>query len=148
MTLFNPANLFNINALSSVEAAADIPVTHTLTDYAQNIQNIFGLPTIPNFDLKCLLEYWLKDAGVISLSWKNLLLIIRLLNLDELAHRMETYLNGATEKLARFRENAVVLTPVKTAEYPHVVFTIELPSEGSLMPRLSFSSPSRAWARG
>ena len=32
--------------------------------------------------------------------------------------------------LARCRGNAVALTPVKTAKYPHIVFTIELPAEG------------------
>ena len=32
--------------------------------------------------------------------------------------------------LARCRENTVALTPVKTAKYSHIVFTIELPAEG------------------
>ena len=75
-----------------------------LTDYAQRIQNILGLAQDTNLDLNGLLDYWISNVLWLPPSWRNLLLIVRLLNLDELAQRMETYLStGATEELSPTR---------------------------------------------
>ena len=100
VTPFNPDSPFDMRALSLLEAAAGIPVMRTLKKYTQQIQNILGFVKIPDFGLKTLLNFWLRNAKHILPTWKNLLLVIRLLNLDELAERIETYLSaGATEDL-------------------------------------------------
>ena len=93
-----------MRAVSLLEAAAGIPVMRTLNTYShiRLIQIILGLVLTLNLDVNTLLSYWLSDVPhtCIRPTWKNLLLIIRLLNLDELAERMETYL---TEKLSPTR---------------------------------------------
>ena len=76
----------------------------TLTDYTRHIQIFLGLAHYTNLDLNGLLNYWISSVQWLPPSWRNLLLIIRLLNLDELAQRMETYLSaGATEELSPTR---------------------------------------------
>ena len=99
VTPFNPDSPFDMRTLSLLEAAAGIPVIRTLKKYTQQIQNILSFVKISDFGLKTLLNFWLRNAKHILPTWKNLL-IIRLLNLDELAERIETYLSaGATEDL-------------------------------------------------
>ena len=89
-----------MSALSLLESAAGIPVMRTLRNYTQRIEGILGLVEFRHTDLNTLLKYWISNVGQVPLTWKSLLLIIRLLNLDDLAHRMETYLSGATEELS------------------------------------------------
>ena len=90
--------------MSLLESAAGIPVTKTLSDYTHHIQNILGLSMTTNFSLKGVLDYWISGKQWLPPSWRNLLLIIRLLHQDELAQRMETYLSaGATEELSPTR---------------------------------------------
>ena len=75
-----------------MEAAAGIPLMSILSDYTRHIQRIFNL-SLPNFELSTLFNIWINsDIKQMPPSWKNFLLIIRLLNLNELALRMETYL--------------------------------------------------------
>ena len=92
---FDPESSFNMRAVSLLEAAAGIPVMRTLNGYIWDIQNILGLTNIPNLQLNTLLNLWI-GSGVyhISPTWNNLLLILRLLNLDDLAQRIETCLIG------------------------------------------------------
>ena len=88
-----------MRAVSLLEPVAGIPVMTTLTDYTRHIQIFLGLAQDANLDLNGLLNYWISSVQWLPPSWRNLLLIIRLLNLDELAQRMETYLSaGATEE--------------------------------------------------
>ena len=78
----------------------------TLSDYTQRIKNILGLTRITYVNLKVLLNDWIGGKRKIyePATWRNLLLIIRLLKLDELAQRMETYLSaGATDELSPTR---------------------------------------------
>ena len=90
--------------MSLLEVAAGIPVMTTLTDYTRRIQIFLGLAQDTNLDLNRLLNYWISSVQWLRPSWRNLLLIIRHLNLDELAQRMETYLSiGATEELSPTR---------------------------------------------
>ena len=90
--------------MSLLEVAAGIPVMTTLTDYTRRIQDILSLPQYPYLDLNGVLNDWISCIQWLPPSWRNLLLIIRLLNLDELAQRMETYLSaGATEELSPTR---------------------------------------------
>ena len=98
MTHFNPESSFDIDALSFLEELG-IPVMNTLNDYTGRIQDILGLALVPNTSLNSLLDYWISDVQPVPPTWKHLLLIIRLLNLDDLAQQMETYLSGATEEL-------------------------------------------------
>ena len=89
-----------MTALSLLEPAAGIPVMTTLNNktYTQYIKNILGLTMITYSDVTKLLDDWISDVQWVLPNWKNLLLIIRLLNLDELAQRMETYLSEGTEE--------------------------------------------------
>ena len=89
-----------MRALPFLEAAAGIPVMSTLSDYSQHIQDILGLDMIPNLDLNTLLDYWIDNVWQVPPTWKNLLLIIRLFNLDDLAQKIEVYLSGETEELS------------------------------------------------
>ena len=101
---FNQESSFSLRAVSLLEPAAGIPVMTTLTDYTRHIQIFLGLAQDTNLDLNGLLNYWISSVQWLPPSWRNLLLIVRLLNLDELAQRMETYLSaGATEELSPTR---------------------------------------------
>ena len=104
VTPFNCESLFTLRALSLLEPAAGISVVTTLTDYTQCIQIFLGLPQDTNLDLNELLNYWKISEYWLPPSWRNLLLIVRLLNLDDLAQWMESYLSaGATEELSPTR---------------------------------------------
>ena len=104
MTPFDPDSSFTLRAVSLLESAAGIPVMTTLSDYIHRIQNILGLTIATNLNLNGLLNYWISDELWLPPSWQNLLQIIRLLDQDELAQRMETYLSaGATEELSPTR---------------------------------------------
>ena len=104
MTPFDPDSSFTLRAVSLLESAAGIPVMTILSNYTRHIQNILGLTMIINLDLNGVLNYWKSNTKWLRPSWRNLLLIIRLLRLDELAQRMETYLSaGATEELSTAR---------------------------------------------
>ena len=73
----------------------------TLSNYTQQLQDILDLTQHTNLDLNGVLKYWMTSALWLPPSWRNLLQVIRLLHLDELAQRMETYLSaGATEELS------------------------------------------------
>ena len=99
MTPFNRESSFTLRAISLLESAAGIPVMTTLSSHTWHIQIFLGLDQYPYLDLNGLLNYWIANVQWLPPSWRNLLLIIRLLNLDELAQRMETYLSaGATEE--------------------------------------------------
>ena len=90
--------------MSLLEPAAGIPVMKTLSSHTWHIQNFLGLDQYLYLDLNGLLNHWISSVWWLPPSWRNLLLIIRLLNLDELAERMETYLSaGATEELSPTR---------------------------------------------
>ena len=95
VTHFNPENSFNMRALFLLEAAAGIPVMRTLNSYTQQIQIILGVQ-LTNLDLNALFNCWVGNVPHIPPTWKSLLLIIRLLNLDDLAQWMETHLSGST----------------------------------------------------
>jgi hypothetical protein len=104
VTPFGPESSFTLRDVSLLESAAGIPVMTTLSDYTHRIRNILGLPMTIKLDLKGLLSYWISDIEWLAPSWRNLLLIVRLLHQDELAQRMETYLStGATEELSPTR---------------------------------------------
>ena len=100
VTPFNPESPFNMRALSLLESAAGIPVMNSLSDYTQRIEGILGPVEFHHTDLNTLLNYWISNVRWVPPTWKSLLLIIRLLNLDDLAQQMETYLSGATEELS------------------------------------------------
>ena len=104
VTPFDPEISFTLRAVSLLESAAGIPVMTTLSDYTHHIRNILGLTITTNLDLNELLDYWISGRQWLPPSWRNLLLIIRLLHQDELAQRMETCLSaGATEELSPTR---------------------------------------------
>ena len=87
-----------MRAVSLLEEAVGIPVMTTLSDYTWQIQTFLGLTQYTNLDLNGLLNFWLTSVQWVPPTWKNLLLVIRILNLDDLAQRMETCLSGGTEE--------------------------------------------------
>ena len=104
MLPFNRESLFTLTDISFLESAAGIPVRRTLSGYTQQLQGILGLTQHTNLDLDGVLNHWMTSALWLPPSWSNLLWVIRLLHLDELAQRMETYLSaGATEELSPTR---------------------------------------------
>ena len=101
---FDQESSFTLRAVSLLEPAADIPVMTTLTDYTRHIQIFLDLAQDINLDLNGLLNYWVSSVQWLPPSWRNLLQIVHLLNLDELAERMETYLSaGAADELSPTR---------------------------------------------
>ena len=98
MTPLNSDSSFNEKGIFLLEAAAGIPVKRTLKSYTQQIQTFLGITYLTDINLNRLLNYWISDVQWVRPTWKNLLLIICLLNLDDLAQRMETYLSGGTEE--------------------------------------------------
>ena len=96
---FNPDSFFDMRALYFLEEAG-IPVMSMLNNYTHHIQNILGLPMTHNQDL---FNYWISSVWQVSPTWQNLLDILRILNLDDLAQQIEFYLNGATENLSPVR---------------------------------------------
>ena len=103
---FCPESSFTLRAVSLLGSAAGIPVRTTLSDYTNHIQIFLGtdLPMTFNLDLNGVLNYWISNKPWLPPSWRNLLLIIRLLDQDELAQRMETCLSaGAIEELSPTR---------------------------------------------
>ena len=103
VTSYDPDSLFTMSALSRLEGVG-IPILTSLETNIQLLQHVLSfIPTSHTYTQSTsLLDAWLScHSGVsshISPTWKNLLLIIRLLNLDDLAQRMETYLSGVTMK--------------------------------------------------
>jgi hypothetical protein len=117
VTSCDPESSFSLRAVSSLESAAGIPVMTTLSDHTRRIQNILGLPIL---DLNVLLNSWIRGKQLLPPSWRNLLLIVRLLHQDELAQRMETYLStGATEELSPTRGKQGELGNSISRSYSH-----------------------------
>ena len=101
-----------MRALSSLKEAG-IPVMRTPSDYTKRIQNILGLATFTDFNFNSLLDYWITNVGQVPPSWKSLLLIIRQLNLDDLAQKMESYLSGAVEEQPRHSEEKMAMAKLE-----------------------------------
>lgn len=96
VTSYDPNSHFTMSGLSQLEGIG-IPVTFSLDTDIQLLQHIFNT-LIPNAhtytQTSSLLNAWLSYGMSSHLppTWKNLLLVIHLLNLDV---RIETYLSGA-----------------------------------------------------
>ena len=92
-----------MSALSRLEGVG-IPVLASLnanTSFFQQVLSVFAPHLSAAFhDASSLLDAWLSSGVLCYLppTWKSLLLIIRFLNLDELAQWMETYLSGSIEE--------------------------------------------------
>ena len=95
---FNPDSFFDMKALNFLEKAG-IPVMSTYTQY---IQNILGLPMTHDQESD-LINYCIRSVWQVSPTWNNLLHILRVLKLDDLAQKIESYLSGATENLSPIR---------------------------------------------
>lgn len=96
VTSYDPDSHFSMSGLSRLEGIG-IPITFSLDTDIQFLQHIFNT-LVPNAHTythtSSLLNAWLSYGVSSHLppTWKNLLLIIHLLNLDV---RIETYLSGA-----------------------------------------------------
>ena len=109
MTSYDPDSLFTMSALSRLEGVG-IPIMISLNSNIQLLQQVLST-FVPNADTiddaasllyACFFESVLKHLRF-SPTWKNLLLIIRFLNLDELAEQMETYFGGVMEEYSPVR---------------------------------------------
>ena len=96
-----------MSAVTQLENVIGIPVLTSLNTKVQILHEVLSLfvpnvSTFTNFnDTKALLDTWLHFSALSRLSptWRSLLLIIRLLSLDELAKRIETYFSaGMTDQ--------------------------------------------------
>ena len=108
VTSYNPDSQFTTSALSRLEDVG-IPVMTALNNSVNFFRQILGVlrsisypSAFPN--ATSVLSAWLFSGMFSRLlpTWKNLLLIIRLLNLDDLAQRIETYLSGVTDQGERY----------------------------------------------
>ena len=102
VTSYDPDMQFSISALSRLEGIG-IPVMTSLeinTPLLQHFLSTFVPDAYTYIHLESLLNAWLSSGVFSSLrpTWRNLLLIIRLLNQDDLAQRMESYLSGTAEE--------------------------------------------------
>ena len=100
MTSYDPDVHFTISALSRLEDIG-IPVIMALNANIQLLQILVPCTyalTTPT--LSTLLSVWLlySASNCLSPTWRNLLTIIYLLNVDDLAQRMEAYLSGIVMK--------------------------------------------------
>ena len=102
VTSYDPDSHFTMSALSQLEGVG-IPVITSLNTNVYRFQQVLSVfvPYLSAFyNASSLLNAWLS-SGVLSRlppTWKSLLLIIHLLNLDELAQKMEIYLSGSIEE--------------------------------------------------
>ena len=110
VTSYDPDSQFTTSALSRLEGVG-IPVITSLNNnaYFQQVLSVL-IPHLSAFaDATSLLNAWLLSGVLYRLppTWKNLLLIIRLVNLDELAQRMETYLNVGIDQEEQYSDSEV-----------------------------------------
>ena len=68
----------------------------TLNIHTHVIQKTLGIPPYPSHNLNTVLETWLGGGGNVHPTWKNILMIIHKLHLDDLAKQIETCLSGGT----------------------------------------------------
>ena len=99
---YDPDSQFTMSALSRLEDVG-IPVMTSLFVNTYLFRQVLSviIPYLSVFyDTPLLLNAWISYGMSSSLppTWKNLLLIIRLLNLGELAQQVETYLSGSIEE--------------------------------------------------
>ena len=113
--MYDPDGHFTLSGISRLEGAG-IPVTTSLNTDIQLLQQIFKT-LVPNAHTythtSSLLNAWLSCgvSGHLPPTWKNLLLIIRLLNLDEW---IETYLSGTKHREKQHSEMKQVETEGET----------------------------------
>ena len=86
-----------MEALHSL-AEASIPLMSSLNNYTQQIQSMICVPQVCANDLNTLFGYWERGIAKTPPTWKNLLQIVRQLNLDDLAYQVETYLQRTTSE--------------------------------------------------
>ena len=98
VTPFDLESNFTFKAPYSL-GEAGIPLMSSLNNYHQQIQSMIGVPQYyPIIDLKATFVRWTRDRGSIPPTWRNLLQIVRQLNLDDLANQVETYLRRTTSE--------------------------------------------------
>ena len=82
--------MFTFAALTQLEKREGIPV---LTELEAKIHEFQAVIRVKQPDLTCAINKWLT-APVLSCikpTWKNFLLVLRLINLDQLADDIEAY---------------------------------------------------------
>ena len=83
--------VFTMDTLTRLEGAAGIPVMSELEDKSHEFQAIIRVKTPSVSDA---IKKWLTSPVLSRIvpTWKNLLIVLRLISLDDLAKQIETYL--------------------------------------------------------
>ena len=102
VTPYDPDSQFTMEALSRL-VASGIPVLSFLNTDIKSLRHTLGLsePAIHTLDNPGLvLNSWMRGFSKLNVlpTWKNLLLVIRKLNLDKVARQIESYLSGKGER--------------------------------------------------
>ena len=101
-----------MEALTRLEEGG-FPVLSSLNIDIRSFRHFLGLPelTIHALDsLALILNSWLSGFSNVPPTWNNLLLVIRQLNLDNLAQPTETYLSvGTVKEPSKMSESEAVM---------------------------------------
>ena len=111
MPSYDPDGFFIVSALFRLEDI-NVPVISSLNTKLQALQQILGtyiLNTHTYTDPISLLKAWLSHglSSSFSPSWKNLLLIVGQLNLDDLAQKMEACLSQGADQEDRYSDSGI-----------------------------------------
>ena len=127
MTSYDPDSQFTTSALSRLEDVG-IPVMTSLNNNAYFFRQTLSILFPHLSDATSLLNAW-SSSGILSHfhpTWKNLVLIIHLLNLDKVAHRMETYLSEGADREELYSSD------VNSGTIVHVQHQPQLPSTANI----------------
>ena len=130
-TSYDPDSQFTASALSRLEGLG-IPVITSLNMNTQRLRDVLGtFINVRSSNDTAVLNAWLVHGSSCLLpTWRNLLKIIRLLKLDELAQQINTYLMDREEQHSALAESICEDAELLTAEEESEAESI---SEGELL---------------
>ena len=112
VTPYDPNSRFTTEALSRLTERG-IPVLRFLSINIKSFRHLLGFsePVIyTHYNLALVLNSWMRGFSNVPPTWRNLLLVIRQLNLDSLGQLTETYLSGRIVKEPTItRESEVII---------------------------------------
>ena len=90
-TEFSPDEDFTMDSLNQLERLSGIPVLASLEDKSHDFQSVIR---VKQHSVSGAIDKWLTSPVLSRIlpSWKSFFLVLRLINLDQLALQMETFL--------------------------------------------------------
>ena len=90
-TEFSPDEDFSKDSLNQLERLSGIPVLASLEDKSHDFQSVIR---VKQHSVSGAIDKWLTSPVLSRIlpSWKSFFLVLRLINLDQLALQMETFL--------------------------------------------------------